>query len=590
LNLNYSDEQKQSIFAPNDRVLVSACPGAGKTAVLTERIAQIVKAGFNPKEVCAMTFTKKAAEEMRTRLIAKLGEKARDLRIGTIHSICLKIIKYLSNTYPEIANQDEISRAIQKVADETKTPVREVQSIISREKSRSDTDRDNDEEENPYVQMYQAELGEYIDFDDILIVAAKLLNTPEWHRRVPFRHILVDECQDLNPIQKTIIDRLVAPVGHTLYIVGDPDQSIYGFRGANPTLFSEFNNITKYRLSKNFRSGGIVVNRCSRLATDTYEPASQHNGRVEWFRADSNEHEMELLIERIKKEPDYNKVAILTRTNGHALELALTLREAGIPVLDEEDNFNLERFYGLRAVLQLMQNPKGVDFKSFSVAAFGMNKFLGKSFRAAIQENMKKFDCTPWEAMEKKLAKPWMNYRARDFKNLIRELRDVYRRTEDLQVVVREAAVRSDFVTRFHIDEDELVGFLSIARGKKNIPQLVKTIDDITKSMEDGIHVITAHRSKGLEFDTVYVPRINNGVYPHKMADSSEEERRLLFVAITRAERKLVLSWNDNDMSPFIEDLGLELETIKKKFWIFKTTTCNLDGCEGDEEPLDKAA
>ena len=576
--MDFSPEQHKAIVSTEPRLLVSACPGAGKTTVLIERLARMIRElGIDPKIIVAMTFTTRAAAEMRTRLLAKVGEKAKEVRFGTIHSVCLEIVRRLGGSSPDLVDPAKIRQVLEHTAEIAGITPAEVSARITLSRARN--------QETALTKVYQEELraSGLWDFDDLLTGARRLLLASAKTKKLPWLHIMVDEGQDLNPVQRDIVAAMTDRAGATLFIVGDPDQAIYGFRGADHRLLTNgFDSMSSLRLSQNWRSGSIVVKRASRLATASFLPARDRIGRVEWFQAGTPEEELNRLVAQIKGEPELNDVAVLARTNGQALGVAMALREAGVSVLDEDNVLDLERYRGLKALIAVVNDLKTAGAQDFFMAARVADKYLGKSFKEALEAVAAQKGLCPWEALDRPLPRKWMERGAREFKALVLNLRETHKRTQDVQVVLREAAVKTNFLARFDMEEEDLVAILRLATGKRNIPDFLRAMTDFTTSMEDGVRVITVHRAKGLEFPVVYLPSLNVGTFPHRRAESSSEERRLLYVAVTRAKDKLVLSWAKDRPSPFLADLGLPPTETKKVLWFFTEQVPVPSGAEGE--------
>lgn len=582
-----SEEQLEAVLSESPGLRVSACPGSGKTTVLVERSARMLHAGIKPESLLAITFTNKAAAEMKTRLVAKVGEKAKKVRFGTINSVCLEIIRRITGSNPRQASAQEMDLAIQTAAQENNIQVRDASSRITRAKAKGDISSD------PVAMTYQVLLDQQslIDFDDQLIKALQLLRSTNWGHTFPWRHILVDEAQDLNPVQADIVTALASLEGATLFMVGDPDQAVYGFRGADPELFiKRFQSLDLLRLSYNFRSGSALVGRAALLASDTFRPAVQDQGLLAWHEERDKEADMAATVARIKAEPVYKDVAVLTRTNSQALTLAIMLREADVPVLDEDNILDVNRYRHLKAIMTVVDDPRTKDREAFFMAAGLADKFLGMKFKEAV-DRAQRDDITLWDACQEPMPAKWLTRGAEKFRAMIRELRETYRRTQDVQITLREAAIKTDFLGRFDMDEDDHLAILRLAAGKTSIKAFIQAMTEFTAKMENGVRILTAHRSKGLEFPVVYVPNLNQGVFPHTRADSVAEEGRLLYAAITRAQKRLVLSWSAKTPSPFLKALALPLVETRKVLFGLRTKTRRIaTGFEGETLPLAAAA
>lgn len=590
-----TDEQKVAIYSSDPRLLVSACPGSGKTTVLTERLAHMIRDGWykrlpdgspayldrgyaNPSSVLAMTFTRKAAAEMQARLVAKVGERATKVRVCTIHSACLEIIRQLHICPLTLATDDQRALALEIAAEKAGILPREASSRITLHKAHGSMDN--------LVEHYDQELKRIglCDFDDLLLMARHLLETtPSWQSRLPWVHILVDEAQDLNPVQRDIITILAGRPGATLFVVGDSDQAIYGFRGADPHLFLAFEGVGKLRLSRNWRSGACLVSRAARLASESFLPLKVDPGRLEWFSAQDPQDELNQLVAKVKEEPVPKDVAILVRTNSMAINVAVALRQGGVQVLDEDRLLELSKYRNLAALLEMVNDPEAINPKTFFKACQVADRFLGRSFAEALVALARANNVTLWRAMDLELPKRWMSHGVKRVKQLVATLDSIFKRTKDVQVLIREAAILSGWLERFIMDTDDLVPLIRLAAGKQSIRAFLHAFNSFATSTEDGVRVLTAHRSKGLEFPRVYLPFVNLGIYPHHRSNDHKEERRLLYVAITRAKERLTISWTSNRPSPFLADLGLPPVKSKRVLWLFTKKEVISQGFEGEE-------
>jgi DNA helicase-2/ATP-dependent DNA helicase PcrA len=573
--MRLSSEQEAAITAPGPRVLVRACPGAGKTEVLTARLArEVERAGV--ERVAAVTFTRKAAEEMRARLAVRLGAEAVEVRIGTIHSLCLEVVRRLTGVSPELAGEAVRRRALAEAAGVTGTDPRRVAARITRAKAAGHT-------RDPLVQVYQEALEGAWDFDDLLLGARRLLAAGGWDGVLPWKHLLVDEAQDLNPIQVEVLRLLAGRPGATVFMVGDPDQAIYGFRGADPGLLEGFPWTTRRSLAVNWRSRRLLVERAVRLASRRYVPAREEAGRLEWHQARDREEELAWLVERIGREARPWEVAVLLRTNAEALRVAAALREAGVPVLDQEGLSSAERFEGLRALVATLAAPRAVDRDTFFLAARTACVYLGASWRTAVEAAAADGGGDLWEATRAPMPRRWMVWRGAEFRRLVGRLWEGYRRTRNVQAVLAEMVgyLERTPEARFDLDEEEKVEFLRLAEGVRSLRALARKLARLAERSRSGVRVMTVHAAKGLEFPVVYVPFLDQGSYPHRLAEDEAEERRLLYVALTRAKDRLVTSWTRGRRSPFLARLGLPPVDRRRFLWLFTRRVEVASGHEG---------
>lgn len=563
--MELSPQQLSAIRSQAPFLSVHACPGAGKTTILTEKLVRIASDSRRASHTAAVTFTRNAAEEMQARLIAKAGKQAEDVRVGTVHSLCMEIVRRLSGVRPEIADDDRRRKALKAAGEVTGFSPKQVEQRVTRQKATGTVT-------DPVVEVYQDEMQGAWDFDDILIAALKLLSENGWEKRLPWRHFLVDEAQDLNPIQAEILGKLLSAPKATLFAVGDPDQAIYGFRGVDPNIFRSLPG-EQLRLDVNWRSGDVVVDRCARLASTPYRPGLGIKGRLEWYEAASTEEEIQRLVSLIQGEPRRRDVAVLTRTNSEGMRIAMALRAAGVEILDRGNILELDRYKGLAALLSVAAGPKQASLDEFLEAAGLACKYLrSRQFQREMKAAMVNGAESPWEASKGNFSKGWMTARAAWFRRFVGSVIGMAQRDKNFQVVTREAVValsNTEWASIGRVEENELAGLLRLAERKKSLRQVARALRDVAKSKEDGVRIMTVHAAKGLEAPSVYVPFINQGSFPHSLAEDQGEERRLLFVALTRARERLAVSWTRAERSPFLQALGLPPTTRKRFLWFF---------------------
>ncbi|MBP6020922.1 MAG: UvrD-helicase domain-containing protein [Burkholderiaceae bacterium] len=605
-------EQQAAVTLPPTHVLVLAGAGSGKTRVLTTRMAWLIQTSqASPFELLAVTFTNKSAREMLTRLSALLPINTRGMWVGTFHGLCNRLLRThfrdagLIQTFQILDSADQlasIKRLIKGAGiDDEKFPPRDVQRFINGAKENGERPADVDAYD-PFrrrmvdiYQLYQdqCEREGVVDFAELLLRAYELLqrNAPiREHYQRRFKHILVDEFQDTNTLQYRWL-QLLAGGGAAMFAVGDDDQSIYAFRGANVGNMSDFerdyahNNII--RLEQNYRSYGHILDSANALI----EHNSARLGKNLWTAQGEGEPvrvvelpsdllEAQWIVDEIKALINdgrlRSEIAILYRSNAQSRVIEHALFSSAIPykVYGGLRFFERQEVKHALAYLRLMDNPhddtawlRVVNFPTRGIGARTLEQ-LGDLAR---QNNTSLFRAVPYMAGKggTNLARfaqmiEQMAHEAQvlSLPELIEHVvqhsglaehyqndREGADRLENLQELVNAAAV-------FVIEEDatELAaGRLDDGADAAMSPLAaflthasLEAGDNQAQAGQDAVQLMTVHAAKGLEFDSVFITGVEEGLFPHENslleASGVEEERRLMYVAITRARERLYLT------------------------------------------------
>jgi DNA helicase-2/ATP-dependent DNA helicase PcrA len=604
LNLleNLNPEQLAAVTLPDQSALILAGAGSGKTRVLTTRIAWLIQTGnVSPNGVLAVTFTNKAAREMLTRISAMLPISTRGMWVGTFHGLCNRLLRAhhrdagLPQLFQILDSQDQhaaVKRVLKALGvDEDRVPARDAQYFINAAKEEGRRARDveiGDEIARRYAEIYaaydeQCQREGVVDFAELLLRTFELLSRNEVlreHYRNRFRHILVDEFQDTNRLQYRWLKLLAGPK-NLMFAVGDDDQSIYRFRGAHVGNMAEFERDFRVenviRLEQNYRSHGLILAAANALIAHNKKrlgknlwTAAGHGEPVRVYEAQSDGYEASWLTEEVQalKRGGLRlaDIGVLYRSNAQSRIIEHALFSNGIPyrVYGGLRFFERMEIKHALAYLRLAANPdddgaflrvanfpaRGIGARSLETlqdAAKAGNASLykaasglsGKSSAAVaaflrLVESLKaETQGLPLpETVEVMLEKSGLiaHYKAE---------RDGADRVENLGELVNAAAA---FVNEG--EEHDLPGFLAHAALESGENQAAEGAD--------ALQLMTVHSAKGLEFHAVFITGLEEGLFPHEQSvledDGLEEERRLMYVAITRARTRLYLSFAQTRM------------------------------------------
>jgi DNA helicase-2/ATP-dependent DNA helicase PcrA len=597
----------EAVTIINGPVQVIAGAGSGKTKVLTARIAYLIENGINPREILALTFTNKAAREMKERIATYVGSHVSErIWAGTFHSIFARILRiecdYLGYTNNfSIYDTDDSTSLIKEILKELKIstqeyPASSIHSYISRGKNElMDPDQMANIADNTYKKTVAKIYSEYqhrlkknnaMDFDDLLLNTLMLLTeNPKLLEKYQhhFKYILVDEFQDTNKPQYLIVWNL-AKAHSNLFVVGDDAQSIYRWRGAeirNILNFAKDFPMTKMvRLEQNYRSTStildaahsIIINNPHQIPKKLWTE-NEKGDKLDIIASEDDAMEGDRLaiqiINLLEKKFDYQDMAILYRTNAQSLLLERALRLRNIPyqVYGGMSFYQRKEIKDVVAYLRLLINPD--DSVSLLRIVNEPPRGIGKTSMDHIITYSRLRDLSMYDAFLEAGQIGELQQRARkaaiEFAEMIRNYRDALV-TDSLDVVVKDYIFETGLLNMYkELDTDEsndrwnnIQQLLNdIIRFAKDNPgftlsdylQQVSLLTDFdTKDTStDKVTLMTLHTAKGLEFPVVMISGMEKGLFPilrnHLSKEEEEEERRLFYVGITRAKKKLFLSY-----------------------------------------------
>jgi DNA helicase-2/ATP-dependent DNA helicase PcrA len=589
-------EQLAAVTLPDEHALILAGAGSGKTRVLTTRIAWLVKAGrVTPANVLAVTFTNKAAREMLTRLSTMLPTNPRGMWMGTFHGLCNRMLRAhhreagLPQAFQILDSQDQLA-AIKRLlkgmnVDEDRFPPRELQWFVNGQKEegvRASAVVAGDDIARRQVELYaaydeQCQREGVVDFPELLLRSYELLRNNEIlreHYSRRFRHVLVDEFQDTNRLQYKWLKLFVSPATF-MFCVGDDDQSIYTFRGANVGNMADFERdfrVTKViRLEQNYRSHGnildaanaLIANNKNRLGKNLWTSAGKGEP-LRVFEAQSDNDEARWLVEEVqalaRDGTRLTDVAVLYRSNAQSRVLEHALFSQGIPyrVYGGLRFFERKEIKDALAYLRMVAMPD--DDNAFLRVVNFPPRGIGTRTVEQLQETAKLKGVSLFKSIEGK---------AETFKRLVEQMQG---ETKGLPLaeIVEAVVARSGLIEHYKTEREgadrvenlsELVNAAAAFTEEARDTESGETVDPLTAFLthaaleagehqagegQDALQMMTVHSAKGLEFDAVFLTGLEEGLFPHEQSanerDGLEEERRLAYVAITRARNRLYLS------------------------------------------------
>jgi len=624
---NLNNAQKEAVLYLDGPLLIVAGAGSGKTKVLTSRIAHIIKEkrAF-PNQILSVTFTNKAAKEMQTRVSKMLGSTATSLSwLGTFHSICAKILRKhataanLNSNFTIIDTDDQI-RLIKNICKSENIDIKQLSprfilAIIDRWKNKgyypSEVVVNNKDiyEKTilPLYKIYQQKLIDLnsCDFGDLILHTVKILeNYPDIRQiyTTNFKYILVDEYQDTNFIQSKWLN-LLSEKTKNLCCVGDDDQSIYSWRGAEIKNFLEFDQVyenTKViRLEQNYRSSQNILsvasnlisnnqNRVGKTLTTTMEEGDLvklncfKNGKDEAIGI-SDEIE-----KKLKKKYSFNQMAILVRAIFQTREFEERFLKIGMPyrILGGTKFYERAEIKDCVAYLRLIHQEK--DDLAFERIVNNPKRSIGDTTLKIVhefgKENNLSLESAANKMLEQNLIKPKTKIGLSFFLNALNKWRNdlnikKINHIKLLQTVLDESGYSAMLKNKKDLDnENRLENIKELLSAMKEFENLESFLEHVSLATSidqewDGekVNMMTMHAAKGLEFDVVFLPGWEEGLFPHQKSieekgqNGLEEERRLAYVGITRAKKKAIISfsmnrfyqgdWIDSMASRFIDEL-----------------------------------
>ncbi len=613
---NLNKEQREAVQTVQGPLLVLAGAGSGKTKLLTSRIAYLIQNGVRPRNILAVTFTNKAAKEMKERLGNILGENVvKYMWVGTFHGICGRILrenienysfqsgKKLDKNfsiYDETDSNAVIKQAIKKLnLDDKVYQPKLVKSVISNAKNKMQDAytfatfaRDFKSQKIASIyEEYENALNNNnaIDFDDMLMLTVKLLEQCKDVRQLyydRFQHILVDEFQDTNMAQYKLINMLYTnlepdiPDERSLCVVGDVDQSIYSWRGADYTIILNFQKDFKktklIKLEQNYRSTANILNVANAIIENNTERVDKvlysNKGEgelIDYFEAQDEADEANFIVSRIKQDSggDYNRYAILYRTNSQSRALEEACMAAGIPyrIYGGLKFYDRKEIKDIIAYLKLIYNPD--DSQSFRRIVNVPKRAIGDTTIKALSDFADSKDVSLFEAIkeiEESDLSPRVQSKLKDFAELIIKFKNAvgsYSLQEFVTLVIEKtgylAELQSQNTPESEADIENLQELVNVAgefvpeesdNALGEFLQQVALVSDLDgmDDISNNVTLMTLHSAKGLEFPVVFLAGCDEGVFPHQrtfnIPSEMEEERRLMYVGVTRAEEKLYLT------------------------------------------------
>ena len=623
---NLNKAQKEAVMYLEGPLLIVAGAGSGKTKVLTSRIANIIKEkkAF-PNQILAVTFTNKAAKEMHNRVSDILGSSAVGLSwLGTFHSICAKFLRKhasavnLNSNFTIIDTEDQI-RLIKNICKSENIDVKQLSpkyilAIIDRWKNKGFYPSEvkinyKDIYEKtilPIYKIYQQKLIDLnsCDFGDLILHAVKILEKNLDIRELyskNFRYILVDEYQDTNYIQSRWLN-LLAEKNKNICCVGDDDQSIYSWRGAEIKNFLEFDKIyekTKIiRLEQNYRSTQNILSVASNLIANNQDRVGKNlnttmeDGELIKLNCFKNGKDEAIglsdEIEQIKKKYSYNNIAILVRAIFQTREFEERFLKIGIPyrIIGGTKFYERAEIKDCIAYLRLIHQDK--DDLAFERIVNNPKRSIGDSTIKTIHDYQKEYslslEVSSRKMMQENLFKPKTKVGLSSFLKLLTKWRSEIsikkiNHVKLLQIVLDESGYSSMLKNKKDLEnENRLENIKELLSAMKEFDNLESFLEHVSLATSvdqewDGekVNMMTMHASKGLEFDVVFLPGWEEGLFPHQKSleekgqKGLEEERRLAYVGITRAKKKALISfsmnrfyqgdWIDSMASRFIDEL-----------------------------------
>jgi DNA helicase-2/ATP-dependent DNA helicase PcrA len=616
-----NEQQRQAVLAIEGPVLVLAGAGSGKTRVITHRIAHLVlDRGVPSESILAVTFTNKAAEEMKARAQALVPGQALRSVLSTFHSFCVRLLRREAKAAGlpsgfQIYDEDDQLAAVREAMraldlSEKLHPPRRLLARISAAKNSRKVGPDDEgglsltaRVEERYRQILDA--AGALDFDDLLLRALAVLERDAgvrdaWRRR--FAYLLVDEFQDTNRVQYELVRHLAGPHGN-ITVVGDEDQSIYSWRGADISNILEFEHdfpgTRVFRLEENYRSSQAILDTASALVQrnvrrkgKVLRAVREGGAPVRLHEASDEYEEAAWVVAQVAARRGSGRSAVLVRMNSQSRLFEEALLRARLPylVVGGVGFYERKEVKDLLAYLRLAHNPRdAVAFRRVvNVPARGIGaRTIEEILRAARPGE------SPWEAMVRLLDEASLPSRAlpplRRFREVVEALR-ADAAEAGVKTLLEQALERTGYAALLAREDtqesqdrlDNLAELLAAAadyEAREESPTLAGFLDRAallseTDRLRDDVPVLlmTLHSAKGLEFESVFLPGLEEGLLPHARSltgpDALEEERRLCYVGMTRAKERLHLSWARSrqvfgqrrlsDPSRFLAEIPLE--------------------------------
>ncbi|HEV7392154.1 MAG TPA: DNA helicase II, partial [Burkholderiales bacterium] len=609
-----NDRQLEAVTLPAQSALILAGAGSGKTRVLTTRIAWLIQTGqISPHGLLAVTFTNKAAKEMLTRISAMLPINTRGMWVGTFHGLCNRMLRAhyreagLPNLFQIMDTQDQLAlvKRIMKSMnlDEERYPPRQACWFIAANKEEGRRPKDveaYDDVSNRFVEVYsaydqQCQREGAVDFAELLLRSYELLSRNDLlreHYRNRFKHILVDEFQDTNRLQYRWL-QLLAGGNNTIFAVGDDDQSIYAFRGANTAnmqhLQRDFHVDRVIKLEQNYRSHAHILDAANALISHNRKRLGKNlwtaEGKGEALRvyeAGTDLDEASYIVQEVKglrgDGVSLGEIALLYRSNAQSRVLEHALFNASLPykVYGGLRFFERQEIKHALAYLRLVANAE--DDGAFLRIVNFPTRGVGARSVEQIQDVSRERGITLWAAACANTLSGKASSSIAGFVKLIENMRQATAGLplpEVIEYVVDASGLKQHYQSEKEGADRlenlaELINAAATFIAERDVQPLAEgeeEADDLTAFLAhaaleagehqalagaDALQLMTVHSAKGLEFHSVFISGLEEGLFPHENssteADGLEEERRLMYVALTRARRRLYLTYAQSRM------------------------------------------
>ena len=642
-------EQKKAVLKTEGPLLILAGAGSGKTKVLTTKIAYLIEeCGIDPYNILAITFTNKAAKEMKDRIYKMIGEKAKNSQISTFHSFGVEILrrnfKYLGyDRNFVIMDTEDTTTVIKRILKDKGYDIKNynpnyIRNKISNYKNdfidpESAIKYAASDEEKVTVEVYKEydkklKDNNTVDFDDLLMLPIKLFKEHKevlsWYEE-RFQYVLIDEYQDTNEAQY-ILTRLLTNKNRNICVVGDVDQSIYSFRGANYKNILNFEKDYKeaevIKLEQNYRSTTNILDAANDVIKNNKERKDKKlwsdkgkGEKITYYRAKNGIDESVFVANEINRLVDegveYKDIAVLYRTNAqsHTIEEACLNHSIPYHIVGGIGFYSRKEIKDILAYLRLVYNEK--DDISLLRIINVPKRGIGTTTQAKLIDKAKAENKSIYEVID--------SGKEKTFKDLIEKFKEYYKSmslTELVDIIINESGMKEEYEKEDTLESenrlDNLEEFKSITKTFEDKAGIVSLEDFLLEvsllsdnDNEDNdpnrVNLLTVHSVKGLEFNYVFVTGLEEGIFPHMNSFNSnselEEERRLCYVAITRAKIKLYLinaleriqygNYVNNPPSRFISEINSDLlEFIGEKPKQFEEKI-NIEEKYNNEEEVD---
>ena len=610
--------QQKAVCHETGPMLVLAGPGSGKTTVLLCRISRLLERGLaKPQEILALTFSKAAAEEMKSRFENLNG--ASGVSFGTFHSIFFRILRSRYGWNVEQIFQEEERRSILRNSIEAeKWDIPDLEEYISQFFSQLSLMNSELEQSNRFTpvgmpveefrKLYRAYEGykerhEKLDFDDMLTQCYQLLREDAavreyWQRKYKF--ILVDEFQDVNQAQFACL-QILAEKHQNLFVVGDDDQSIYAFRGARPDFLLHFPTLypaaKKVTLNTNYRSTERIVNLAERVIGNNevrfvknMKGIGEAGDKVTFFLAEDAAKEAAHIAEKIGRLLDegvpLTEIAVIYRTNLQGGAFARELYKRGIPYDLRDNSGNVYEHWVAKDLLAYLLLAENEESDS------ALRRILNKPKRYIGKDLLAEAEAMPYTLLRSFFVCPSLKgWQEENLENLRIDLNQIRKRTPyDALKYIRKVIGYDEYLEEFaayrrtsaQVLQEIADEIMETAKDCADVRSFREQLERLSLQMKEqsrkkgqkrnGVALMTMHGAKGLEFRAVFLPSLVEGIVPHeKGMDTVAEERRLFYVAMTRASEKLCLSAilqryeKERKPSRFLAEMGLDAEKTFRK-------------------------